>query len=301
MYTPFPRLYVASRTQGKYRMRHSYAEVVERQERLVDPLSYAWGVLSHLTGVKNSDPLREVYQELQVIKAGLTGSVKAGGSRTLFIFENCRVRDVPGGTLGVFGIPDSEGCAGYRLPKCRVLLGSESMICRKYSAFQGNESSDCRTCPVFQNTQGRLPKRLGTQRYPGYRLPRLLGMAGIRGYQLSKVPTFSGHAGYCLPKYWVFQVAQGVDCRNYSIFWGIWGVRQAVEDSRYSRVPWIPKVLTAKNTQYSRILRVPTVESTTCFRVCMVSPAEIFSISRYDGYQLPKLLDIPGIRAVRQP
>lgn len=47
-------------------MRHSYSEVVERQEKLGDPVSYAWGVLSHLTGVKNSDPLREVYQELQV-------------------------------------------------------------------------------------------------------------------------------------------------------------------------------------------------------------------------------------------
>lgn len=47
-------------------MRHDYAGVVERQERLTDPVSYAWGVLSHLTGVKNSDPLREVYQELQV-------------------------------------------------------------------------------------------------------------------------------------------------------------------------------------------------------------------------------------------
>ncbi|CAM9886177.1 unnamed protein product, partial [Discosporangium mesarthrocarpum] len=40
-------------------------DVVERLEKLRAPLEYAWGVLSHLSGVKNSDPLRDAYQALQ--------------------------------------------------------------------------------------------------------------------------------------------------------------------------------------------------------------------------------------------
>ena len=47
-------------------MRHDYAGVVERLELLRAPLEYAWGVMSHLTGVKNSDPLREAHEALQV-------------------------------------------------------------------------------------------------------------------------------------------------------------------------------------------------------------------------------------------
>lgn len=47
-------------------MRHDFAGVVESMERLRAPLEYAWGVMSHLTGVKNSDPLRDAHQELQV-------------------------------------------------------------------------------------------------------------------------------------------------------------------------------------------------------------------------------------------
>ncbi|CAN0427808.1 unnamed protein product, partial [Laminaria digitata] len=46
-------------------MRHDYAGVVERLELLRAPLEYAWGVMSHLTGVKNSDPLREAHEALQ--------------------------------------------------------------------------------------------------------------------------------------------------------------------------------------------------------------------------------------------
>ena len=45
----------------------SYAGVVERLERLRAPLEYAWGIMSHLTGVKNSDPLRNAHEELQVL------------------------------------------------------------------------------------------------------------------------------------------------------------------------------------------------------------------------------------------
>lgn len=47
-------------------MRHDFAGVIERMELLRAPLEYAWGVMSHLTGVKNSDPLRDAHQELQV-------------------------------------------------------------------------------------------------------------------------------------------------------------------------------------------------------------------------------------------
>lgn len=59
--------------QGKQRMRHDFAGVVERMERLRAPLEYAWGVMSHLTGVKNSDPLRDAHQELQVSRTVLLG------------------------------------------------------------------------------------------------------------------------------------------------------------------------------------------------------------------------------------
>eukprot|EP00903_Cladosiphon_okamuranus_P008310 g7994.t1 len=57
--------FTSSESWGKQRMRHSFAGVVERMERLRAPLEYAWGVMSHLTGVKNSDPLRDAHQELQ--------------------------------------------------------------------------------------------------------------------------------------------------------------------------------------------------------------------------------------------
>lgn len=65
--SPFPPPCV----QGKHRMRHDFTGVVERMERLRAPLEYAWGVMSHLTGVKNSDPLRDAHQELQVSRTAL--------------------------------------------------------------------------------------------------------------------------------------------------------------------------------------------------------------------------------------
>ncbi|CAN0415429.1 unnamed protein product [Pylaiella littoralis] len=57
--------FTSSDAWGKQRMRHDFAGVVERMERLRAPLEYAWGVMTHLTGVKNSDPLRDAHQELQ--------------------------------------------------------------------------------------------------------------------------------------------------------------------------------------------------------------------------------------------
>jgi len=43
----------------------TYEEVVEAMERAEAPLEYSWGMVSHLMGVKNSDELRSVYQEMQ--------------------------------------------------------------------------------------------------------------------------------------------------------------------------------------------------------------------------------------------
>lgn len=67
--------------QGVHRMRHDYAGVVERQERLGAPLIYAWRALSHLLSVKNSEALREVYEELQVRREALGVLVPWGSSR----------------------------------------------------------------------------------------------------------------------------------------------------------------------------------------------------------------------------
>ena len=48
-----------------------YGDVVEALEKVEAPIEYAWGVVGHLTGVMNSDELREVHQEMQgeVVKA----------------------------------------------------------------------------------------------------------------------------------------------------------------------------------------------------------------------------------------
>jgi oligopeptidase A len=42
-----------------------YEETVEKLEKIQFPLSYSWGVVGHLMGVKNSDELREVHQTMQ--------------------------------------------------------------------------------------------------------------------------------------------------------------------------------------------------------------------------------------------
>eukprot|EP00928_Gymnodinium_smaydae_P026830 TRINITY_DN20945_c0_g7_i1.p1 TRINITY_DN20945_c0_g7~~TRINITY_DN20945_c0_g7_i1.p1 ORF type:complete len:788 (-),score=119.38 TRINITY_DN20945_c0_g7_i1:94-2391(-) len=51
----------------------SYDAVVGELERLRFPLEYSWGVVSHLNGVKNSEPLREAHQACQpdVVKASM--------------------------------------------------------------------------------------------------------------------------------------------------------------------------------------------------------------------------------------
>lgn len=49
----------------------TYGNVVEELERIQAPLSYSWGVVGHLMGVKNSDDLRKAHDAMQpeIIKA----------------------------------------------------------------------------------------------------------------------------------------------------------------------------------------------------------------------------------------
>eukprot|EP00640_Fibrocapsa_japonica_P000962 CAMPEP_0113943386 /NCGR_PEP_ID=MMETSP1339-20121228/23221_1 /TAXON_ID=94617 /ORGANISM="Fibrocapsa japonica" /LENGTH=820 /DNA_ID=CAMNT_0000948241 /DNA_START=97 /DNA_END=2559 /DNA_ORIENTATION=+ /assembly_acc=CAM_ASM_000762 len=47
------------------RLYYSFDDVVSRMEKISSALSYAWGVVGHLNGVKNSEELREAYQEMQ--------------------------------------------------------------------------------------------------------------------------------------------------------------------------------------------------------------------------------------------
>jgi oligopeptidase A len=42
-----------------------YSAVIEELEKIQAPLSYSWGVVGHLMGVKNSDDLREAHQGMQ--------------------------------------------------------------------------------------------------------------------------------------------------------------------------------------------------------------------------------------------
>jgi oligopeptidase A len=64
------------------RVEYDYAMVVEKLEEIQAPMSYSWGVVSHLMGVKNSDEIREVHKSMQphVIEA----YQKIGQSQPLF-------------------------------------------------------------------------------------------------------------------------------------------------------------------------------------------------------------------------
>ena len=50
-----------------------YADIIEAMEMIEDPVEYAWGIVGHLMGVKNSDELRKVHGEMQgdVIKVSM--------------------------------------------------------------------------------------------------------------------------------------------------------------------------------------------------------------------------------------
>lgn len=43
-----------------------FSTVIEELEKIQAPLSYSWGVVGHLMGVKNSDDLRKSHDTLQV-------------------------------------------------------------------------------------------------------------------------------------------------------------------------------------------------------------------------------------------
>jgi len=60
----------------------SYEEVVESIEKMSFPLAYGWGVVSHLNGVMNSDPLRKAHEaaEPEVVKV----SMEMGQSRPVY-------------------------------------------------------------------------------------------------------------------------------------------------------------------------------------------------------------------------
>jgi len=45
-----------------------FSTVVEELEVIQAPLSYSWGVVGHLMGVKNSDDLRKSHDLLQVLR-----------------------------------------------------------------------------------------------------------------------------------------------------------------------------------------------------------------------------------------
>eukprot|EP00630_Chrysocystis_fragilis_P002382 CAMPEP_0197390318 /NCGR_PEP_ID=MMETSP1165-20131217/2321_1 /TAXON_ID=284809 /ORGANISM="Chrysocystis fragilis, Strain CCMP3189" /LENGTH=706 /DNA_ID=CAMNT_0042915793 /DNA_START=17 /DNA_END=2137 /DNA_ORIENTATION=- len=60
----------------------SYESTVEAAEKASAPVSYAWGVVGHLNGVKNSEELREAYAAMQprVVEA----TTKLGQSKALY-------------------------------------------------------------------------------------------------------------------------------------------------------------------------------------------------------------------------
>ena len=50
---------------GSRRIEYDYASVVERMEKIQEPLSFSWGVVGHLMGVSNSDELRSAHDKMQ--------------------------------------------------------------------------------------------------------------------------------------------------------------------------------------------------------------------------------------------
>ena len=53
----------------------------EALERMQAPLRYAWGVVGHLNGVKNSDALREAHQAMQPRVIAASSSTTLCGTR----------------------------------------------------------------------------------------------------------------------------------------------------------------------------------------------------------------------------
>jgi oligopeptidase A len=63
--------------------KHTYATVVERMERMQDPLGYAWGLVSHLGSVQDTKELRDAKDSVQpAVVATIT---KLGQSRAMYV------------------------------------------------------------------------------------------------------------------------------------------------------------------------------------------------------------------------
>lgn len=60
----------------------NYASIIEALETIQYPLSYSWGVVNHLTGVKNSDDLRKCHE--RVHPRVIAFSQRIGQSQALF-------------------------------------------------------------------------------------------------------------------------------------------------------------------------------------------------------------------------
>jgi oligopeptidase A len=58
---------VANLQVGRGKQEPTYETVVEELERIQAPLSYSWGVVGHLMGVKNSDDLRKAHDTMQPV------------------------------------------------------------------------------------------------------------------------------------------------------------------------------------------------------------------------------------------
>lgn len=50
---------------GNRRIEYDYATVVEKLEKIQEPLGFTWGVVGHLMGVSNSDDLRAAHEKMQ--------------------------------------------------------------------------------------------------------------------------------------------------------------------------------------------------------------------------------------------
>ena len=62
---PRQRVHLLEGTLAAAEANVAYADVVEALERIEAPIEYAWGVVGHLMGVKNSDELRAAHGEMQ--------------------------------------------------------------------------------------------------------------------------------------------------------------------------------------------------------------------------------------------
>lgn len=67
---------------GQRRVEYDYPSVVEKLEQMQFPLSYSWGVVGHLMGVKNSDDLRKAHDTIQ--PSVIEVHQKMGQSQALF-------------------------------------------------------------------------------------------------------------------------------------------------------------------------------------------------------------------------